>query len=190
MITIDNIDIYPDNENAPSLYAIGWGLARTGRFASQTHIWYPVLPHVYSVTAIVSEEAKIHAMLHDAAECVVGDQVATWKNKLTGESEDIILDRIYLKLELIKPTLAIKHEVYSADIACRSAEAKLLGHAMGDHPHFTAIRDTMPELYERALEETRNRIAIYNSKFCIEETNTLALRYEASVMKTLNRVTA
>lgn len=139
---------------------------------------------------LVSEENKVHALLHDAAESVVGDQVATWKNELTSASEDEILANIYINLGLepIDP-VSIK-EIKDADLACRAAEATLLGHSNANHTHFAEIRTNLPDLYEKAIEVTRDRIAIYTPDFCIIETDKKARYYESSVIKELSKVVA
>lgn len=188
MITISGIEVMPGTGIVPSLYDIGWGLARTGRFASQTKTWYSVLPHVYAVASLVSDKARPYALLHDAAESVVGDQVATWKNDLTKESENEILSAIYADMNLSEPSQEILDEVLCADLVCRAAEAELLGHAEANHPHFQDIRDKYPELYIRAIDATKNRIAIYTPITCIGDTHRRAKEYEDSVQRSIEEV--
>lgn len=187
MITVTKQSLFPGNGIAPDLMSIGWGLARTARFAGQTLIWYPVLPHVYSVTDLVSEEFKIEALLHDAPEAILGDRVSTWKTDAMETQEKLLLDSIYESLGL-NIIAEMSEEVRNADLACRAAEATLLGHAEADHPHFADIRKDLPELYERAIEVTRDRIAIYTSEFCINETEKRALDYSGHVIRELTKV--
>lgn len=163
----------PLSGDAPSIYDIGWGLARTARFAGQTKLWYSVLPHVYSVAAIVTPEAKIHALLHDAAESVVGDQVSTWKNRLTEDSESEVLDSIYRSIGLNPLSRdSFYSEIHAADIVCRAAEARALGHA---DPSLFDIPNK--SLYSRAVEATAVNIARYRPMRCILATDSLAKEF-------------
>lgn len=189
MITIDKCEIMPGTGVAPSLYAIGWGLARLGRFGNQAETWYPVLPHVLTVAGLVPQEARIHALLHDAAEAIVGDQVATWKNGLTAESEDEILDNLYKSLALEQPSEEIAELVHIADIVARSAEAAVIGHAEPNHPHFLDVRIQYPQMYESALDQTRSRLAIYTAQRCLCETAAMATLFEDNVNEAMENIT-
>lgn len=186
MITVTGQSIFPDQGAAPDLLSIGWGLARTARFAGQTVTWYPVLPHVYSVTDLVPEEYKLEALLHDAPEAILGDRVSTWKTDDMEIQEKLLLDAIYISLGL--PIIAEMSDVVrNADLACRAAEATLLGHAEANHPHFADIRKDLPELCDRAMTVTRDRIAIYTPDFCINETEERALAYNSRVKLQLEK---
>lgn len=185
MITVSGRSILPEESIAPSLYDIGWGLARTARFAGQTALWYPVLPHVYSVTSLVSEASRLDALLHDAAEVVVGDQVSTWKNDLTKDDENHILDLISKDLG-IRILGVLNDEVRAADLACRAAEAELLGHAQPEL--FDSIKVAHPDLYEKALIVTAANMRFYRSEVCIHDTKTLAIEYETTVNQTILEV--
>lgn len=180
MITIQGQAVFPDTDEAPSLYSIGYGLARTARFAGQTKIWYPVLAHIYSVASIVSSAAEIHALLHDAAESVVGDQVTTWKNEDTKLDENIIIRRIYRNLGLTYPREGtdVAIEVKIADAACLAAEAKVLGHSMPNHPHFEQVRKDHHVQYHEALERTEYNVGYFTPEYCINHTDDAAQEFE------------
>lgn len=197
MITVDHQPVYPGDGNAPSLYAVGWGLARTARFAGQTQRWYPVLPHIYVVATLVPEEFEVEALLHDAAEAVLGDVVATWKNQQTKDDEAEILGLMYQSLGLKdrpeyhhKFGVTMSDEVRTADLAARSAEAKLLGHSEPDADFWQEIRMVAPEMYERALDLTTVCMENFTPEYCIHETDLLARLYAECVTKAINKVTA
>lgn len=177
MIGIQGSRILPNEAGYPTLHEIGWGLARTGRFAGQTKRWYSVLPHVYCVAELVGSDAKIHALLHDAAEAVVGDQVSTWKNTLTEQSEAIVLDRIYHSLGLNPESRKANYdEVHAADLACRAAEARVLGHA---DPSLFDIPDR--EMYNQAVVHTTLHVEKFGPVACILETEDMARNFELAV---------
>jgi len=156
MITVTGIPVYSDNDNAPSLFDVGTGLSRMFRFAGQTRIPYPVLAHVFTVANIVDNEHKAHALLHDAGEAVVGDQVTPWKNHATKHSEETILKRIYRDLGLGWPIPEAAHwQVLEADRKALRAEAVLLGHAEPENESFKRV-----ELDEKAVEYTREHMKI------------------------------
>lgn len=191
MITVTGCEVFPDNGRAPDLYSIGYGLARTARFAGQTKIWYSVLAHVHSVSSIVSPENKIHALLHDAAESIVGDQVSTWKNKETKADENLILALIYRDLTEdldIEYPPEMPEEVAMADAACLAAEALLLGHNAPNHPHFTAIREAEPFLYQRALDLTEWNISKFTHEYCIGDTDGAAKEFQSLALELCNGV--
>ena len=157
MITVDGDSIFRDTDESPSMYSIGWGLSGTARFAGQTRIWYPVLAHMICAYRMSSQAAGALALLHDAAESIVGDQVTTWKNDLTKQDEDMLLERILDRLGLVVTELEWE-EVRRVDAALLAAEALLLGHSDPDHPHFKIVREELPELYQIALEHTSSMI--------------------------------
>lgn len=188
MITLTGKSVYPGDGSAPSLYDVGWGLARTARFAGQTKVWYSVLPHVFAVADIVSPDAKLHALLHDAAEAVLGDQVATWKNEVTKADEREILRVLYADLgldwDLIPKDVA--DEVHAADIACRSAEALLLGHSTPNASFFEAVRFAQPTLFQAALDSTKTYMVNYEGTLCINDTEFVADRFVSEVSRWLS----
>lgn len=183
MHTIDGIEVLPENGNAPSLYAIGWGLARTPRFAGQTKTWYPVLAHTFAVADLVREQYRAEALLHDAAECVLGDQVATWKNPSTSYDEICILKTIYSDNEIVydSPFASVESGIKVADLVVRAAEANILGHSVPNAKFFTENSDKFPDLYEKALEITRLYVGIYTHSHCIGNTDACAKQYVSEV---------
>lgn len=188
MNTIDGHEILPENTNFPSLYAIGWGLARMGRFAGQTEKWYSVLAHSFTVADLVDEKYRADALLHDAAEVIVGDQVATWKNGMTREDESNILHRIYLSIGLDLPDKGsqVFNVIKAADLAARVAEADLLGHRNPDHASFAKIREDNPELYNHALELTEININAFPPQASLVNTHDFAMQYVADVNMSLD----
>lgn len=192
MITRSGKSVFPGDGNCPTLYDIGWGLARTARFAGQTKTWYTVLPHVYTVAALTTtNEGRLHALLHDSAESIVGDQVTTWKNHLTQESEDEILDLLYLSLDIDPSRRNAQDmiaEVKAADLCALAAEAFILGHSDPDHPHFQEVRMAYSEMYNRAVDLTRIRVQIYTPEYCVVDTNARAKFFESEVTKAIANI--
>lgn len=68
---------YFDYENPDprhfTLNAIAQGLANTCRFAGQCKSFYSVAEHSVHVSHLVPPEFALHALLHDAAEALIGD---------------------------------------------------------------------------------------------------------------------
>lgn len=145
MITQSGTYCWPER-GAPTLADIGWGIYRIPRFAGQTLKWYSVGAHSEVVAGLVPDEVKIHALLHDAPECVVSDTPTTWKTEIHQRSEALIMRRIYRNLGLKMPTKAEKKIVKKADMRALYAEALILGHAEADYwgvdPDEEAIRLT------------------------------------------------
>lgn len=186
MITVSGISVYPD-EGCPSLYDIGWGLARLGRFANMCEKWYSVLAHTYTVAALVEPEFRIHALLHDAAEAILGDQVATWKNKDTERDERDILYRIYKENNIGYGTdyVFIQKVVLKADLAARVAEARLLGHAS---PELVKAPDDLDEsMLEEAMDYTALHLENFTPNESILHTAALAQRYESAVKREVSK---
>lgn len=194
MIAIIGSRVYPGDGNAPSLYEIGWGLARTSRFQGQTRIWYPVLPHSYVVASLVPEEFKLEALLHDSAEAVLGDRVATWKDQYTQELEAEVLANIYnsLGLGLLNGNEffhGMSDEVLAADLAARSAEATLLGHSTPNGDFFQEIRMANSELYQKALQVTSATLETFPPEYWILQTDDAAKQYANTVNLEIQKVT-
>ena len=66
---------------------IAHGLAYQCRFNGQTNAFYSVAQHSLIVAALVPEELRFAALLHDAAEAYLGDMVKPLKVLLPGFSE-------------------------------------------------------------------------------------------------------
>lgn len=150
MITHSGASVWPDNDGVPTLRDIGRGLGRTARFAGQTEHYYTVLAHTFVVTELVKPENRIHALLHDAPEAIVGDVPTTWKTGAARDLEQQLLERIYLMLGLGAPSKDAQADVVRADHLALVAEAHVLGHAQpgwwNEDPDPAAVR-----LTERAL---------------------------------------
>lgn len=159
MITSDGRAVYPD-AGQPSLESVALGLARTCRFAGQTKKWYSVLAHTFVVAAIVPEEYKLHALLHDAAEAILGDRVSSWKDSTTAMYERMLIGRICFELGIentFENPYAVK-AVKKADKIALSAEAMILDHADFNHDDFRVDFDTWE--YERAFQLTTRQAEV------------------------------
>lgn len=134
MMTITGDIVFPKGserggDGVPSLYSIGTGLGRMPRFAGQTPIYYPVLCHVLTVADLVPPQFRIYALLHDAAEALVGDVPTPWKTDAARAAEDDILERLTVSLGLSWPWPEDAHKaVKEADALALAAEAHVLGH--------------------------------------------------------------
>lgn len=134
MITITGESIWPKgNEHGdtgvPSLYSIGVGLGRTVRFSGQTRLFYTVLQHTLVVAELLPIEFRIHGLLHDAPEAIVGDVPTTWKTDAARDCEDDLQLRIYESLGLKLPSVTVYDLLHEADADALAAEAHVLGHA-------------------------------------------------------------
>lgn len=134
MLTFDGDYVGPETDNAPSLAAIAMSLGRQPRFAGQTRKPFNVLAHSFLVADLVEEPHKRHALLHDAAEAIVGDIPSSWKTKADREREKAIMGRIYWSLHQAPPTIESADAVKRADCLALRLEATLLmpgaiGHA-------------------------------------------------------------
>lgn len=158
MITRSGRAVYHD-AGQPSLSDIAWGLSRTCRFAGQTEKWYCVLAHTFTVAAIVPEQYRLHALLHDAAESIVGDQVTSWKNSSTAHDERTLIGRICYEhgIDNISTDPHAVRAVKQADKIALSAEAMVLGHAEWNHGDF--LVDFESWQYERAFQLTEEHVA-------------------------------
>lgn len=183
MLTRSGVLVLPENDGAPTLNDIGWGLARMPRFGGQTETWYSVLPHVYTVSALVPDEYKLDALLHDAAEVVVSDQVSTWKNPFTKEDEILLLKRIYGANGLQYDDQVFKQYILTADLAARAAEAYLLGHT--DASLFNIVDEDM---HERALIYTRNNMDMFHASKCVIQTDAMARGFERIVQAHIDKL--
>lgn len=154
VITHSGAEVWPDNDGVPTLQDIGRGLGRTARFAGQTERLYSVLAHTCVVAELVQPENRIHALLHDAPEAIVGDVPTTWKTDAARAYEHDLTQRIYRSLELAPPTEPALADVARADYLALIAEAHVLGHAnpgwWDEEPDPKAVR-----LTERALSWSR-----------------------------------
>jgi hypothetical protein len=150
LITHSGRSVFVGSTAGPSLDDIAVGLGRTARFAGQTKRWYPVLAHTIVVSKLVRPENRLHALLHDAPESVVGDVPTTWKTDAARDHEDALLCRIYTELGIAMPGPEAIADVALADHLCLVAEAHVLGHAQptwwDEEPNVDAVRWTKGEL--------------------------------------------
>jgi len=156
MITASNRTIFPPSSEyhtgeAPTLSDIARGLGRICRFAGQCD-YYTVLAHTLVGAKITPAEQRVHFLLHDAAESVIGDVVSTWKNALTKNDEAHILRLIYEDLGIDGPNDVDQQIVKEIDLACLAAEAHVLGHAQAEQ---WWPQDQWTILEHRAAEETQ-----------------------------------
>jgi hypothetical protein len=139
MMTFDGIIVHPSLRNAPSLEAVAIGLALRPRWAGQTNRPFNVLAHSFLVAALVEhpyfgplgeaarDACHLHALLHDAAEAIVGDIPTTWKTDDDRRREQVILACLYESLDLSwPPAMDIARLVASADFLALRAEGTLL----------------------------------------------------------------
>ena len=156
MITYTGRNVFPSSEEAPSIVDIAAGLGRTARWGGQTKIYYTVLAHTFVTAAVVSDHARIYAMLHDAPEAVVGDVVTTWKSDVAKNNEDELMHRICREHGIVWPSPPdLWAEVMAADYAALQAEAHILGHIAADEywPN-----GGWSELTWKARDETLKRV--------------------------------
>ena len=151
MIDYEGNNVWPTDEGSPSLYSIGVSLGRIPRFAGHTRDWYPVLAHTLTVARLMTPEWAVHGLLHDAAESVIGDCVATWKPKELEEIEAGILGRIYAKQGVELPTPEAVEMVKKADAMALAAEAHVCGHPAAKE-YWPTYSDEVAELTEFHLE--------------------------------------
>lgn len=131
----------PRSGHAPSLCTIALALGRTPRWRGQTVSFFPVLAHCFLTSELIVRTFHIahqmrpalhlHALLHDAAEAIVGDIPSTWKTPADTAREALIQAAIYDSLDIghLWPlTPDIDDMVREADLLARRAEATALGH--------------------------------------------------------------
>jgi uncharacterized protein len=135
---LDLLDPRPDDI---AVEDIAHGLARVARWNGQTagsHI-FSVAQHALLVEAIVSDtkeidvQAGLAALLHDAAEYVVGDIIAPFKAVLGHDYKAVetrILAAIHARFNLREPDDHLQGSIKSADrAAARLEAARLAGFA-------------------------------------------------------------
>ena len=111
---------------------IAHGLAMTCRFAGQCSRFYSVAEHSWHASFLVSEEYKLAALMHDAAEAFIGDVTRPLKQLLPEyraiekRIEAVIDDRYMLAGECDGA------EVKAADLALLAAEQAQLMPAHDD----------------------------------------------------------
>ena len=102
-------------EEGPSLKSIAVGLARESRYAGQSLYWWPVALHTFVVCDLLPPKLKIHGLLHDAAECIIGDIPKPAKTIDMMDLEGGIIASIYSHLRVPFPLPSEANEVHQAD---------------------------------------------------------------------------
>lgn len=161
MITFTNRTVLPVDSphhtgEAPAWQDIAVGLSGQIRFAAQTRFKYSVLAHSVVVANIIEPEHRIHGLLHDAPEAIVGDTVSTWKHEVTQQDEAHLLELIYANLGIDLPSDEAVQVVKKADYAALRAEAHALGHAQAERWWPRAEFDDQAE---EAFRLTRGNVA-------------------------------
>jgi 5'-deoxynucleotidase YfbR-like HD superfamily hydrolase len=116
---------YPDG--APSILDIAVSLAREGRYAGAGVHWWPVALHTFVVCDLLPSPWRLHGLLHDAAECVMGDVPKPAKSKAVSRMEDEIHQRIYESLEIPWPSIEVWKAVHTADKRALHGEVAVVG---------------------------------------------------------------
>lgn len=141
MITNSGRNVWPKGSEhyehpgtAPSLDDIAIGLSRMPRFAGQTKLFYTVLLHTFVVSELVTGDARIYALLHDAPEAVVADVPTPWKTNAARAREGELMERICVEHHVAwPPPKDLWAQVEDADAWALSAEAHVLGHPAAEH---------------------------------------------------------
>lgn len=137
---------------------IAHGLAYQCRFNGQTSAFYSVAQHSLIVAALVPDELKFAALLHDAAEAYLGDMVKPLKVLLPAFSEiednvsQIIGERFGVDLShhpLIKRADLIALATEKRDLMPYSAEPWT--YLAGIEPSSEVIQPMAPEEAKRAF---------------------------------------
>lgn len=145
---------YPDG--APSILDIAVSLSREGRYAGAGVHWWPVALHTFVVCDLLPPPWRLHGLLHDAAECVLGDVPKPAKSKAVSRMEDEIHQRIYESLEIDWPSNEVWKAVHTADARALHGEVWSVG--------TRALRDVYP-----LDEEARQLVGEYYKKYSVNE---------------------
>lgn len=145
---------YPSG--APNIKDIAVCLSRECRYAGNGVHWWPVALHSFVVCGLLPQHLKLHGLLHDAAECVLGDIPKPAKTKEISEIERDILRTIYRELKLQMPGLADSWRIHQADAQALRGEV----HSVGTR----ALRDLYPD-HPRA----RELVEFYRELFPVQD---------------------
>lgn len=161
MHTYSNRAVFPESSEHhtgefPTLDDIAVGLSRTMRFAGQTPHAYSVLCHTFVVATLLDDDLKIHGLLHDAHEAIVGDVPTPWKTVQHAERERYLDGLIYGAVEVPEPRPEQVLALDEVDRAARAAEAHALGHRSAQQ---VWPRQEFGELEQRAYDLTVNFVA-------------------------------
>lgn len=130
MISWSGRSVWPhEPDSAPSIDDIAVGLSRIVRFAGQTDVFYTVLMHTFVVSELVTRDARVYALLHDAPESMVSDVPTPWKTDAARAHEDELMRRICAEQGIAwPPPDDLWCEVMEADAWALEGEAHALGH--------------------------------------------------------------
>lgn len=132
MITITGVEVNPGGETAPTLYDIGYGLAAVIRFGGHVRRPWSVLEHSYAC-AYYAEYCgdgpivQLHALIHDAHECITGDIPRPWKTDDMRLLQAELDRRIYTVHGITPPDEATVKRVKEIDEEMLKAETMLIG---------------------------------------------------------------
>jgi hypothetical protein len=104
---------------------IAHALALKCRFTGHTKYMYSVAQHSLLCAAEATRNARIHALLHDAAEAYLFDAATPIKSAfpLIADLEAAILAAVYTRYDIPQPTLMQRAEVDFLDKAMLAREA-------------------------------------------------------------------
>lgn len=126
---------YPDG--APNIQDIAVSLSRECRYAGNGVHWWPVALHSFVVCGLLPIELRLHGLLHDAAECVLGDVPKPAKIPAIEVMELKIQAAIYNKMGLPMPDFYEQEQVHLADTRTLHGEVYTVG--------TRALRDIYPK---------------------------------------------
>ena len=116
---------YPNG--APNIVDIAVSLSRECRYAGNGVHWWPVALHSFVVCDLLPIELRLHGLLHDAAECVLGDVPKPAKSLAIEEMEKQITSAIYAGLKLPMPTIEQQDPIHISDTRALHGEAYTVG---------------------------------------------------------------
>lgn len=132
MMTRSGRLVLPDNNEAPTLEDIAWGLQHIYRFGAQTETPWNVLQHQLACeelarSEMLSDRILFFALMHDAHEAMTGDVPGTWKTKDLRQRQAGLDARIYQSLSIAPPSAIESEVVHSLDQRLLLAEARAIG---------------------------------------------------------------
>jgi hypothetical protein len=112
---------------APSILDIAVSLSRECRYAGAGVYWWPVALHTFVVSDLLPPNVRIHGLLHDACECILGDIPKPAKSDATKRLEDELTVAIYKNFDIPLPTSREQQMVHAADEAALHGEVYVVG---------------------------------------------------------------
>jgi hypothetical protein len=144
-------------EGAPNIMDIAVSLSRECRYAGNGVHWWPVALHTFVVCDLIQDnKLKLHALLHDAAECITGDIPKPAKTAELEMIEAKIQSAIYRSMGFTLPTEEQAKVVKLADTQTLHGEVWTVG--------TRALRDIYPR-HPRAEE----LVLWYKGMFPVED---------------------